>query len=201
MREPINRVLAFSRTKRAFDKVLRTLFKVGRSSEAIRDNASQSQRFRVLAAFCSGLRIVVTDSVARRIDVDGVSQVVNDGLPHVRENCTRRIGRTPLAGAAGAVISFAVSTKRVAADIPFLRRISERRVLSRANLGRVANERNGHTAHKHRRRKARTNQTQEVRSQAYAGYLLQRSTIIAHHAPSSALSVRMIRAGFEGETE
>jgi ATP-dependent RNA helicase RhlE len=55
-REPISRVLAFSRTKRAFDKVVRILFELGTSAQAVEGNKSQSQRLRVVAAFRSGQR-------------------------------------------------------------------------------------------------------------------------------------------------
>jgi len=43
--------------------------------------------------------------MARGIDVDGISHVVNFDLPNVPETYVHRIGRTARAGAAGVAIS------------------------------------------------------------------------------------------------
>ena len=50
--------------------------------------------------------IVATDVLARGIDVENVSYVVNYDLPMVPEDYIHRIGRTGRAGATGAAISF-----------------------------------------------------------------------------------------------
>jgi ATP-dependent RNA helicase RhlE len=106
-REPINRVLIFTRTKRGADKVVRGLVSAGIGAEAIHGNKSQGQRERVLAAFRKGSVsvLVATDIAARGIDVDGVSHVVNFDLPNVPETYVHRIGRTARAGAEGIAIS------------------------------------------------------------------------------------------------
>jgi superfamily II DNA/RNA helicase len=106
-REPIDRALIFTRTKRGADKVVRGLIKAGISAHAIHGNKSQSQRERVLAAFRRGdvTTLVATDIAARGIDVDGISHVVNFDLPDVPETYVHRIGRTARAGAAGIAIS------------------------------------------------------------------------------------------------
>jgi ATP-dependent RNA helicase RhlE len=107
-REPIDRVLVFTRTKHGADKVVRSLIKAGIAAEAIHGNKSQNQRSRVLAAFRSGQirTLVATDIAARGIDVDGISHVVNYDLPDVPESYVHRIGRTARAGAEGIAISF-----------------------------------------------------------------------------------------------
>jgi ATP-dependent RNA helicase RhlE len=107
-REPIDRVLVFTRTKHGADKVVRSLVKAGIAAEAIHGNKSQNQRSRVLAAFRTGQirTLVATDIAARGIDVDGISHVVNYDLPDVPESYVHRIGRTARAGAEGIAISF-----------------------------------------------------------------------------------------------
>ena len=106
-REPIERVLIFTRTKHGADKVVRALIKAGVAAQAIHGNKSQNQRERVLAAFRKGevKTLVATDIAARGIDVDGISHVVNFDLPNVPETYVHRIGRTARAGAGGIAIS------------------------------------------------------------------------------------------------
>ncbi len=106
-REPIERVLIFTRTKHGADKVVRGLIKAGLAAQAIHGNKSQNQRERVLAAFRKGevTTLVATDIAARGIDVDGISHVVNFDLPNVPETYVHRIGRTARAGAGGIAIS------------------------------------------------------------------------------------------------
>jgi ATP-dependent RNA helicase RhlE len=106
-RQPMDRALIFTRTKRGADKVARSLAQAGIKAEAIHGNKSQSQRERALAAFRKGQvrTLVATDIAARGIDVDGISHVVNFDLPNVPETYVHRIGRTARAGADGMAIS------------------------------------------------------------------------------------------------
>jgi len=106
-REPVNRALIFTRTKRGADKVVRGLVKAGIAAEAIHGNKSQNQRDRVLLAFRKGdvRTLVATDIAARGIDVDGISHVVNFDMPNIPETYVHRIGRTARAGADGVAIS------------------------------------------------------------------------------------------------
>jgi ATP-dependent RNA helicase RhlE len=48
---------------------------------------------------------VATDIVARGIDIDGISHVVNFDMPATPEEYVHRIGRTARAGASGSAIS------------------------------------------------------------------------------------------------
>jgi ATP-dependent RNA helicase RhlE len=50
--------------------------------------------------------LVATDIVARGIDVDGITHVINYDLPDDPENHVHRIGRTARAGASGVALSF-----------------------------------------------------------------------------------------------
>ncbi|MET0923581.1 MAG: C-terminal helicase domain-containing protein, partial [Xanthobacteraceae bacterium] len=113
-REPIDRALVFTRTKRGADKVVRALVKAGLAAEAIHGNKSQGQRERVLAAFRAGRvrTLIATDIAARGIDVEGISHVVNYDLPNIPESYVHRIGRTARAGADGVAISFCDAEER-----------------------------------------------------------------------------------------
>jgi superfamily II DNA/RNA helicase len=121
-REPIERVLVFTRTKHGADKVVRGLAKAGIAAQAIHGNKSQPQRERVLAGFRAGRikTLIATDIAARGIDVDGISHVVNYDLPNIAESYVHRIGRTARAGAAGNAISFCAAD-----EVPYLRAIEK----------------------------------------------------------------------------
>jgi ATP-dependent RNA helicase RhlE len=77
-------------------------------SEAIHGDRSQQQRDRALQSFKSGKArvLVATDVVARGIDIDKITHVVNYDVPHTAEEYVHRIGRTARAGEDGAAISF-----------------------------------------------------------------------------------------------
>jgi superfamily II DNA/RNA helicase len=171
-REPIERVLIFTRTKRGADKVVRGLVHAGIGAEAIHGNKSQSQRERVLAAFRKGKVsvLVATDIAARGIDVDGVSHVVNFELPNVPETYVHRIGRTARAGAEGIAISLCDGEevaflrdieKLIRITIPISDRRADRSQADRAparhtsphlpGAGKQRNGRRGGPAHKQNR--------------------------------------------------
>jgi len=101
------RALIFTGTKVAATIVARQLQQAGIRAEAIHSNKSQSQRQRALDAFTKGkVRVLVaTDIVARGIDVEGISHVINYELPEDAENYIHRIGRTARAGNAGVAVS------------------------------------------------------------------------------------------------
>jgi ATP-dependent RNA helicase RhlE len=103
----LDRVLVFTRTKHRADRVAHTLERAGVRSAAIHGNRSQSQRVRALNDFKRGsCRVLVaTDIVARGIDVDGITHVINYDLPNVPEDYVHRIGRTARAGKSGAAFT------------------------------------------------------------------------------------------------
>ena len=102
------RVIVFTRTRGRADTCARRLNKAGIPAAAIHSDRSQNQRTRALADFDRGAIdvIVATDVLARGIDVENVSYVVNYDLPMVAEDYIHRIGRTGRAGMSGAAISF-----------------------------------------------------------------------------------------------
>jgi ATP-dependent RNA helicase RhlE len=104
----LDRVLVFTRTKHRADRVCRHLERARIKGAAIHSNRSQSQRQHALDGFKNGTYrvLVATDIVARGIDVDKISHVINYDLPAVAQDYVHRIGRTARAGAAGTAISF-----------------------------------------------------------------------------------------------
>jgi len=101
------RSLVFTATKVGATVVARQLAQGGIRAEAIHSNKSQSQRQRALEDFTKGKVqvLVATDIVARGIDVEGISHVINYELPEDAENYVHRIGRTARAGHAGVAVS------------------------------------------------------------------------------------------------
>ncbi|NHM14320.1 DEAD/DEAH box helicase [Xiamenia xianingshaonis] len=102
------RVIVFARTRSRADSTCRRLKRAGFAAEAIHSDRSQNQRRRALDNFAAGRTdiLVATDVLARGIDVEGVSYVVNYDLPMQPEDYIHRIGRTGRAGSRGFSVSF-----------------------------------------------------------------------------------------------
>jgi ATP-dependent RNA helicase RhlE len=100
--------LVFSRTKHGADKIARKLTQSGVAADVIHSNKSQNARQSALERFKDGQSrvLVATDIVARGIDIDELSHVINFDLPEVPEAYVHRIGRTARAGLGGTAISF-----------------------------------------------------------------------------------------------
>ncbi|RFM26006.1 DEAD/DEAH box helicase [Deminuibacter soli] len=111
----ITRTLVFARTKHGSDKIARHLNKAGVKAEAIHGNKSQNARQRALTNFKNGelTVLVATDIVARGIDVDDLSHVINFDLPEVPETYVHRIGRTGRAQKTGIALSFCDAEERI----------------------------------------------------------------------------------------
>ena len=103
------KVLVFSSTKKLADLIFDQIeIDYGHETRVIHSNKSQNHRFKSVEEFENGkCRILVaTDIVARGIDVEGVSHVINFSIPELSENYIHRIGRTGRAEAKGNSISF-----------------------------------------------------------------------------------------------
>ncbi|MBT3601513.1 MAG: DEAD/DEAH box helicase [Candidatus Latescibacteria bacterium] len=102
------RALVFTRTKHLANRLMKHLLRQGITADAIHSNKTQSARQKALSAFHRGhIKVLVgTDIIARGIDVDGVSHVINYELPHEPESYVHRIGRTARAGTEGTAMSF-----------------------------------------------------------------------------------------------
>jgi ATP-dependent RNA helicase RhlE len=106
--QDLQRTLVFMRTKHRAERVAKALERHGIRCAVIHGNRTQSQRQHALDGFKKGkVRVLVaTDIVARGIDVDNISHVVNYDVPNNAEDYVHRIGRTARAGASGSAITF-----------------------------------------------------------------------------------------------
>ena len=102
------RVLVFVRLKDGANLLTNFLKLAGVKVTRLHSSRSQEQRLKALQDFKDGnvQVMVATDIVARGIDIDGVSQVVNFDFPVNPEDYVHRIGRTGRAEAQGEAISF-----------------------------------------------------------------------------------------------
>ncbi|MEO8615063.1 MAG: DEAD/DEAH box helicase [Luteolibacter sp.] len=104
----LQRVLVFVRMKDGADQ-LTNFLKLARVKVAkLHSSRSQEQRLQALQDFKDGKVqvLVATDIVARGIDIDAVTHVVNFDFPVNPEDYVHRIGRTGRAEAVGEAISF-----------------------------------------------------------------------------------------------
>lgn len=101
------RVLVFVRLKDGANRLTQALQAAKISVVKLHSSRTQEQRLKALQDFKDGkVRVLVaTDIVARGIDIDGVSQVVNYDFPVNSEDYVHRIGRTGRAEAQGEAIS------------------------------------------------------------------------------------------------
>jgi ATP-dependent RNA helicase RhlE len=109
LRQPkFTRVLVFVRMKDGANLLTNFLKLAGIKVARLHSSRSQEQRLQALQDFKDGKVqvLVATDIVARGIDIDGVTQVVNFDFPVNPEDYIHRIGRTGRAEAQGEAISF-----------------------------------------------------------------------------------------------
>ena len=109
LRQPdFKRVLVFARMKDGADRVTNFLKLAGVKVTKLHSSRSQEQRLQALQDFKDGKAqvLVATDIVARGIDIDGVTHVVNYDFPVNPEDYVHRIGRTGRAETQGEAISF-----------------------------------------------------------------------------------------------
>lgn len=101
------RVLVFVRMKDGANRLTEILRAAQVTVTKLHSSRTQEQRLQALQDFKDGkVRVLVaTDIVARGIDIDGVSQVVNFDFPVNAEDYVHRIGRTGRAEAQGEAIS------------------------------------------------------------------------------------------------
>lgn len=104
----ISSCLIYCNTRRRIDEVQHFLTCRGHTVHAIHSDMNSEERKDILASFRSGnARILLaTDLLARGIDVQQVSLVVNYDIPTKRENYIHRIGRCGRFGRKGVAINF-----------------------------------------------------------------------------------------------
>ena len=101
-------MIIFVRTKAATVELAEKLTARGHACEALNGDISQNLRERTVDRIKNGQIdiLVATDVVARGLDVDRVSHVVNYDIPYDTESYVHRIGRTGRAGRSGTAILF-----------------------------------------------------------------------------------------------
>lgn len=101
-------MLIFVRTKSATEELAEKLSARGYSAEALNGDMSQQQRERTVERLKNGKTdiLIGTDVVARGLDVERISHVLNYDIPYDAESYVHRIGRTGRAGRTGEAILF-----------------------------------------------------------------------------------------------
>lgn len=110
------KLLVFVSTKKLADAIHETLEPVYEDKVGIiHSNKSQNQRLNALANFEQGLHriLIATDLVARGIDIEMVSHVINFDMPEEPTDYIHRIGRTGRAERSGIAISFVSGEKEI----------------------------------------------------------------------------------------
>ena len=94
--DTFTKVIIFGRTKWGIEKLSKQLLSRGLQVVALHGNKNQNQRQRALDQFRKNEVpvLLATDVVARGIDVDNVSHVINYDLPETYDDYIHRIGRT-----------------------------------------------------------------------------------------------------------
>lgn len=106
-KETYNKVLIFVAFKRTADYLFKHLEEVfGSETCVIHSNKTQNYRIRSIRQFDEGNNriLIATDVMARGLDFDNVSHVINFDTPDFPENYMHRIGRTGRAEKAGKTI-------------------------------------------------------------------------------------------------
>jgi len=101
-------VIVFVRTKNATVELSDKLSARGFRSDALNGDIPQANREKIIDRLRSGKLdiLVATDVVARGLDVERISHVINYDVPHDTESYIHRIGRTGRAGRSGKAILF-----------------------------------------------------------------------------------------------
>jgi superfamily II DNA/RNA helicase len=102
------RVIVFAASKAKVKELTRELRRHKYNVGEIHSDLEQTQRDQVLHQFRTARidALIATDIVARGIDIDDITMVVNYDVPHEAEDYVHRIGRTARAGANGCAVTF-----------------------------------------------------------------------------------------------
>lgn len=102
------RVIVFASSKLKCKELARALKKLKYNAAEIHSDLEQTQRDEVMLGFRAGRIdiLVATDIVARGIDIDDITMVINYDVPNEAEDYVHRIGRTARAGAEGSAVTF-----------------------------------------------------------------------------------------------
>lgn len=112
--EPYDALLIFTRTKTEAEELASKLAARGHACEALHGDIPQKIREKIVDKLRKGLLdvLIATDVVARGLDVDRITHVVNYDIPYDPESYVHRIGRTGRAGRTGDAILFVSPKER-----------------------------------------------------------------------------------------
>ncbi len=105
----MNKVLVFTGSRALADQLFEQMETAyAGTAGVIHSNKEQNHRFNTVKQFKDGVYrfIIATDIVARGIDIEEVSHVINFDIPDTPEKYMHRIGRTGRADKTGIAISF-----------------------------------------------------------------------------------------------
>ncbi|MBQ5902937.1 MAG: DEAD/DEAH box helicase, partial [Alistipes sp.] len=108
-KEPTDsKALIFSSSKQKVKELAHTLKRMHLDVAPMHSDLEQAKREEVMLDYKNGkVKILVaTDIVARGIDIEDITLVINYDVPHDPEDYIHRIGRTARAAATGAAITF-----------------------------------------------------------------------------------------------
>lgn len=109
--ENMDKCLVFTRTRRTTEWLSKQLYKRNIRAKAIHGGLSQNVRQRMLEGFRSGKVpvLITTDLLARGMDIQDISHIINFDFPKEKETYVHRIGRTARFGKRGEAITFCTS--------------------------------------------------------------------------------------------
>ncbi|KEZ94254.1 DEAD/DEAH box helicase [Nonlabens ulvanivorans] len=113
--EEFRKVLVFAGNKKSADRLQEYMLeRYGDEIAVIHSNKTQNYRLRSIELFDTGERriLIATDVMARGLDLDKISHVINIDVPSFPENYMHRIGRSGRAEEKGKTILFYTEKER-----------------------------------------------------------------------------------------
>ena len=112
--EAFDGMIIFVRTKTATIELAEKLEARGYAAAALNGDIAQNHRERIVDQLKEGKIdiLIATDVVARGLDVERISHVINYDIPYDNEAYVHRIGRTGRAGRSGTAILFVAPRER-----------------------------------------------------------------------------------------
>jgi len=107
--ENMNKVMVFAKSKKQADRLFEALSpELAEKSAVIHSNKAHNTRMRAMTRFIDGdIKVLIaTDVVARGMDINDVSHIINFDIPEVAGDYMHRIGRTGRADKDGIALSF-----------------------------------------------------------------------------------------------
>lgn len=164
------RVIVFASSKLKVKNLARELRRSGLNIEEMHSDLDQAKRDEVMHKFKFGHCdiLVATDIVARGIDIDDITMVINYDVPHDAEDYVHRIGRTARADADGEALTLVsdLDRRRWNSIERFLGNQIERLVIegykeSEGSTSIPANNKKRSSGHRHYRKSSKQNQQRD----------------------------------------